>query len=251
MRLPVMTVILTAAWISSSLGAEENWGRSRFWSEKWGQTPFSVVILEQPPKANPTAKMESDPTFPVSCLDPSVTSDRFREWGDNKTRLAMLEKVRQFADESGAMRSLVSLEIGLAGSRSIYNSVWYLETPSGVKSYTVETPDGENKPQVFSEREVDLSRYALLWEELADLRVWDTPSDSKTVGLRADAPVFYATVCRDGKLRRIRIENPPLPTWGKDDSFEQARRRHDKKSREFLLRPRDRAIEVLRLIQAF
>jgi hypothetical protein len=248
MRLPAMTVILTAAWISP------NWGQA----ENWGQTPFSIAILEQSDMPDKTLKMESDPTFrpafipsTVSCLDPSVTSDQSKEWAGNTARLVMLEKVRQVATETGAMRSLLSLEIGLSGSQSIYNSVWYIETPSGVKSYSVETPESENKPRVFSEREVEPSSYALLWDELAELRVWDTPSDSKTVGLRADAPVFYATFCRDGKLRRIRIENPPLPTWGKDDSFEQARRRHDKKSREFLLRPRDRAIEVLRLIQAF
>lgn len=211
MRVLTLTSILTSAWIFSSLGAEEK--------------PLQ------------------------SCLDASVTIDRFREWGDNKTRLAMVDRVRQA--ESGAMRSLLALEIGLAGSQNIYNSVWYLETSSGVKSYSVETPESGSKPEEFSEREVDPSTYALLWDELRDLRVWDTPSDSKTVGLRADVPVFYATFCRDGKLHRIRIENPPLPTWGKDDSFDQARRRHDKKSREFLLRPRDRAIEVLRLIQAF
>ena len=198
------------------------------------------LSLSSPPEAEPT-----------SCLDPSVTSDQFKEWAENTTRLAMLEKVRQSANESGVMRSLLSLEIGLAGSHKIYNSVWYVETPSGVRAYAVETPESESKPQIFSEREVELSGYALLWDELADLRVWDTPSDTKTVGLRTDAPVFYATFCRDGKLRRIRIENPPLPTWGKDDTFDQARRRHDKKAREFLLRPRDRAIEILRLIQAF
>jgi hypothetical protein len=120
-----------------------------------------------------------------------------------------------------------------------------------VTSLTVETPDTQRRLPASSERTVERTGYALLWTELEDLRVWDTPSDSRTIARPSDTPVFTATVCREGRLHRIRIENPPLPTWGKDDSFDQARRRHDKKAREFMLRPRDRAIEVLRLIQAF
>jgi len=180
--------------------------------------------------------------------DPS--SDRLNAWGDNPTRLAMLERVRQVAEEMGA-RSLLGLEIGLAGTQSIYNGIWLLETPSGITALNVETPEVQQKVPVSSARTVDPAAYALLWTELEDLRLWDTPSDTKTVALHADAPVFTATFCREGRVHRVRIENPPLPTWGKDDSFDQARRRHDKKAREFMLRPRDRAIEVMRLIQAF
>jgi len=163
----------------------------------------------------------------------------------------MLEKVRLLAEENPPIHSLLAIEIGLAGSRKIYNSVWLVETPDGIKSFAVETPDDETKKAIFTDRTVEHTYYALLWQELTDLRLWNTPSDARTVGLRADAPVFYATFCRDGRLHRIRIENAPLPTWGKDDTFDQARRRHDKKTREFMLRPRDRAIEVIRLIQAF
>ena len=188
-----------------------------------------------------------------SCANRVITdpaSDRLNAWGDNPTRLAMLQRVRQIGDEIG-ITSLLGVEIGLAGTQSIYNGIWLLETPSGVTSLNVETPDTGRKSPVSSERTVDRAAYALLWSELEDLRLWDTPSDTKTVALHSDAPVFTATFCREGQLHRVRIENPPLPTWGKDDSFEQARRRHDKKAREFMLRPRDRAIEVMRLIQAF
>jgi hypothetical protein len=188
-----------------------------------------------------------------SCLNPGLTdpaSDKLNAWGENQTRIAMLHKIRQAAEQSG-VKSLLALEIGLAGSHSVYNSLWLLETPSGIKSFTVETPESPRKEPELTEGAVDAIPYELLWRELEDLRLWDTPSDIKTVGLRADVPVFSATFCRGGRLHRVRIENPPLPTWGKDDSFEQARRRHDKKAREFMLRPRDRAIEVMRLIQAF
>ena len=190
---------------------------------------------------------------PQSCLGRGITdpaSDKLNAWGENSTRVGMLEKVRQLA-ETGGIKSLLALEIGLAGTYSIYNSVWLLETSSGIKSLIVETPEKESKLPEPRELTLDSTAYALLWSELEDLRAWDTPSDAKTVGLRADVPVFTATFCRDGRLHRVRIENPPLPTWGKDDSFEQARRRHDKKAREFMLRPRDRAIEAMRLIQAF
>ena len=190
---------------------------------------------------------------PQSCLGRGITdpaSDKLNAWGENSTRVGMLEKVRQLA-ETGGIKSLLALEIGLAGTYSIYNSVWLLETSSGIKSLIVETPEKESKLPESRELTIDSTAYALLWSELEDLRAWDTPSDAKTVGLRADVPVFTATFCRDGRLHRVRIENPPLPTWGKDDSFEQARRRHDKKAREFMLRPRDRAIEAMRLIQAF
>ena len=190
---------------------------------------------------------------PQSCLGRGITdpaSDKLNAWGENSTRVGMLEKVRQLA-EAGGIKSLLALEIGLAGTYSIYNSVWLLETSSGIKSLIVETPEKASKLPEFRELTIDSTAYALLWSELEDLRAWDTPSDAKTVGLRADVPVFTATFCRDGRLHRVRIENPPLPTWGKDDSFEQARRRHDKKAREFMLRPRDRAIEAMRLIQAF
>jgi hypothetical protein len=190
---------------------------------------------------------------PQSCLGRGITdpaSDKLNAWGENSTRVGMLEKVRQLA-EAGGIKSLLALEIGLAGTYSIYNSVWLVETSSGIKSFIVETPEKESKLPESRELTIDSTAYALLWSELEDLRAWDTPSDAKTVGLRADVPVFTATFCRDGRLHRVRIENPPLPTWGKDDSFEQARRRHDKKAREFMLRPRDRAIEAMRLIQAF
>jgi len=190
---------------------------------------------------------------PQSCLGRGITdpaSDKLNAWGENSTRVGMLEKVRQLA-ETGGIKSLLALEIGLAGTYSIYNSVWLVETSSGIKSLIVETPEKESKLPEPRELTLDSTAYALLWSELEDLRAWDTPSDAKTVGLRADVPVFTATFCRDGRLHRVRIENPPLPTWGKDDSFEQARRRHDKKAREFMLRPRDRAIEAMRLIQAF
>ena len=179
------------------------------------------------------------------------TADRDNVWTGNPTRLTMLEKVRLLAEETPPIQSLLAIEIGLAGSRKIYNSVWLVETPAGVKSFAVETPDDETKKAIFTDRPVEPAHYALLWEELVDLRLWNTPTDSRTVGLRADVPVFYGTFCRDGRLHRIRIENAPLPTWGKDDTFEQARHRHDKKGRQFMLRPRDRAIEVIRLIQAF
>ena len=199
----------------------------------------------------------AEPLDPVaaarSCLPrqiPNPQSDKLSTWGDNATRLAMLDKVRHVAEESD-IKSLLALEIGLAGTHSIYNSVWLVETPSGIKSFLVETPETAGPPPEFHERTVDPVAFQLLWSELEDLRLWDTPSDTQTVGLRSDVPVFTATFCREGRLHRVRIENPPLPTWGKDDSFEQARRRHDKKAREFMLRPRDRAIEVMRLIQAF
>ena len=190
----------------------------------------------------------------LSCLDRAMNEsspDRTGAWGNNSTRLALLDKLRALADASGEVSSLLALEIGLAGSQNIYNSVWLVETPAGVESLSVETPDNEKQAPVFYQRPVEPARYKLLWDELVDLRLWNTPSDSQTVGLRSDVPVFYGTFCREGRLHRVRIENPSLPTWGKDDTFEQARRRHDKKAREFMLRPRDRAIEVLRLIQAF
>jgi hypothetical protein len=188
-----------------------------------------------------------------SCAASSITdpaSDTMNVWGNNPTRLATLQRVRQIAEENG-MSSLVGLEIGLTGTQSIYNSTWLLETPSGVTSLIVETPDTQRRLPVSSERTVEKTAYGLLWTELEDLRVWDTPSDTGTVARHSETPVFTATFCRQARLHRTRIENPPLPTWGKDDSFDQARRRHDKKAREFMLRPRDRAIEVLRLIQAF
>jgi len=190
----------------------------------------------------------------LSCGDRGVTdpaSDKLNSWVENTGRLAMLQKVRQAGEERGGIMSLLALEIGLAGSYNIYNSIWLVETPAAVTSFTIETPETEGKLPAFGERNIDPAGYALLWAELEDLRVWTTLSDSKTVTLRADAPVFTGTFCRDGRVHRIRIENPPLPTWGKDDTFEQARRRHDKKAREFMLRPRDRGIEVMRLIQAF
>jgi hypothetical protein len=177
-------------------------------------------------------------------------SDALNAWGNNPSRLAMLQKVRQIAEDNG-MSSLLGLEIGLTGTQRIYNSTWLVETPSGVTALTVETPDTPGLSPVFSERTVEKTPYALLWTELEDLRVWDTPSDTRNISRQSDTPVFTATFCRQEHLHRIRIENPPLPTWGKDDSFDQARRRHDKKAREFMLRPRDRAIEALRLIQAF
>jgi hypothetical protein len=179
-----------------------------------------------------------------------AASDALNAWGNNPARLAMLQKVRQVAETNG-ITSLLGLEIGLTGTQRIYNSTWLVESPSGVTSLTVETPDTQRVSPVFSERTVEKTAYALLWTELEDLRVWDTPSDTRNISRQSDTPVFTATFCRQERLHRIRIENPPLPTWGKDDSFDQARRRHDKKAREFMLRPRDRAIEALRLIQAF
>ena len=210
---------------------------------------FTVLAL------SPVASAQPPPSAPApaaSCLDRSLTdptADTLNTWGDNKTRLRMLGMVQGLAEESG-LTSVLALEIGLAGTQNIYNSIWFVESATGTKLLTVETPEKTGIP-VFAQRPVDPASYALLWSELEDLRLWTTPSDTKTVNLRADVPVFTATFCREGRLHRIRIENPPLPTWGKDDSFEQARRRHDKKAREFLLRPRDRAIEVMRLIQAF
>ena len=193
-----------------------------------------------------------DPASSFCALSPVTepASDTLNAWGNNPTRVAMLQRVRQVAEENG-MISLLGLEIGLTRTHSVYNSTWLLETPSGVTALTVETPDTQGIAHVFSERAVEKTAYALLWTELEELRVWDTPSDTRAIARQYDTPVFTATACRQGRLHRIRIENPPLPTWGQDDSFEQARRRHDKKAREFMLRPRDRAIEVLRLIQAF
>jgi hypothetical protein len=193
------------------------------------------------------------PPAPFFCAASAITdpaSDTLNAWGNNPTRLAMLQRVRQVAEENG-ISSLLGLEIGLTGTQTIYNSTWLLESPSGVTSLTVETPDTQRRLPASSERTVERTGYALLWTELEDLRVWDTPSDTTTIARQSDTPVFTATFCRPERLHRIRIENPPLPTWGKDDTFDQARRRHDKKAREFMLRPRDRAIEVLRLIQAF
>jgi hypothetical protein len=187
-----------------------------------------------------------------SCLEHSITdpsADTLNAWADNTARPRMLEMVRQVAEDK-SLKSVLALEIGLAGSQNIYNSVWLVETGTGISSFTVETPEKTGVP-VFVQRSVDPGAYGLLWSELEDLRLWSTPSDTKTVNLRADVPVFTGTFCREGRMHRIRIENPPLPTWGKDDSFEQAQKRHDKKAREFLLRPRDRAIELMRLIQAF
>jgi hypothetical protein len=217
-------------------------------------TLLSVLVSVTLSSSALRAEPPTPPPPTLSCLDRGVTdpaADRVQFWADNATRLAMLQKVRRLGDERGPVRSLLAIEIGLAGSRNIYNSLWLVETQAGVQSFVVETPEAAGSAPAFSEREVEAARYALLWEELLELGLWRTPSDPLTVGLRADMPVFYATFCREGRLHRIRIENPPLPTWGKDDTFEQARRRHDKKVREFMLRPRDRAIEVLRLIQAF
>ena len=122
----------------------------------------------------------------------------------------MLEKVRQLA-ETGGIKSLLALEIGLAGTYSIYNSVWLLETSSGIKSLIVETPEKESKLPESRELALDSTAYALLWSELEDLRAWDTPSDAKTVGLRADVPVFTATFCRDGRLHRVRMKTHRFP----------------------------------------
>jgi hypothetical protein len=207
------------------------------------------IILVLPPVAfAQPALPPSDSSCTVrSITDPSA--DSLSAWGDNAARLRILDIVRQLSEESG-VKSVAALEIGLAGSQNIYNGIWFVETTAGVVSVTVETPEKTGIP-VFAQKPVDHDLYALLWSELEDLRVWTTPSDTKTVNLRADVPVFTATLCGKGRVHRSRIENPPLPTWGKDDTFEQARRRHDKKAREFLLRPRDRAIEVMRLIQAF
>ena len=203
------------------------------------------------------AALALGPCLPVSAADKSCqalgildpSADTLNAWGDNAARRQMLDRVRQMSEQD-SLTTVLALEIGLAGSQHIYNSIWLVETPNGITSLTVETPEKTGTP-TFGRQQVDPPAYALLWSELEDLRVWDTPSDNRTVNLRADVPVFTATFCRDGHVHRIRIENPPLPTWGKDDSFEQARRRHDKKAREFMLRPRDRAIEVMRLIQAF
>lgn len=203
--------------------------------------------------------LSADPPSPppppaLSCLDRGIadpTSDKDKVWADSPARAQLLEKIRHLGQDAPPIKSVLAIEIGLAGSRRIYNSVWLVETSNGVKSYAMETPDNEKNPVSFTENPVDPPLYALLWDEALDLRLWDTPTDGRTVGLRADAPVFYGTFCREGRVHRVRIENAPLPTWGKDDTFDQARHRHDKKGREFMLRPRDRAIEVLRLIQAF
>jgi hypothetical protein len=67
---------------------------------------------------------------PQSCVGRGITdpaSDKLNAWGENSTRVGMLEKVRQLA-EAGGIKSLLALEIGLAGTYSIYNSVWLLET---------------------------------------------------------------------------------------------------------------------------
>jgi hypothetical protein len=215
---------------------------------------LQLIVLALALAASPAQAQPSSPPPTPTCLDrlqdiPAADQDSI--WENNPIRLSLLDKVRQSGERAAGIRSLLAIEIGLAGSRRIYNSVWLVETPAAVRSLAVETPETEGKPATFTDEAGDADRYALLWNELLDLRVWTTPTDAKTVGLRADVPVFYGTFCRDGRLHRIRIENPPLPTWGKDDTFEQARRRHDKKAREFMLRPRDRAIEVLRLIQAF
>jgi hypothetical protein len=207
----------------------------------------AILALEIP------AYAADPPSASFSCAASPITdpvSDTLNAWGNNPTRLVTLQRVRQVAEENG-ISSLLALEIGLTGTQSIYNSTWLLETSSGVTSLTVEIPDTQRRLPVSSERTVEKTAYDLLWTELEDLRVWDTPSDTRALARQSDTPVFTATFCRQGRLHRIRIENPPLPTWGKDDTFEQARRRHDKKAREFMLRPRDRAIEVLRLIQAF
>jgi hypothetical protein len=209
----------------------------------------AVLALAIPARAT-DAPSEPTSFFCAVSPIPDPASDPLNAWGNNPTRLAMLQRVRQVAEENG-MSSLLGLEIGVTGTQSIYNSTWLLETPSGVTLLTVETPDAQRGLPVSSERTVDKAAYVLLWTELEDLRVWETPSDTRTIARQADTPVFTATFCRPERLHRIRIENPPLPTWGKDDTFDQARRRHDKKAREFMLRPRDRAIEVLRLIQAF
>lgn len=201
------------------------------------------------------AELPSPSSLPSpSCLDRGIAdpaSDKDKVWADSPARAQLLEQIRKLGQNSAPIKSMLAIEIGLAGSRRIYNSVWLVETSDGITSFAVETPDDEKKPGSFTKAVIDPTRYALLWDEVVDLRVWNTPTDGRTVGLRADAPVFYGTFCREGRLHRVRIENAPLPTWGKDDTFEQARQRHDKKGREFMLRPRDRAIEVLRLIQAF
>jgi hypothetical protein len=225
----------------------------RGWSCPGGRGVWFCVTVALTTPGYAGAASESAEPAAHFCADHSITdpaSDRLNAWGKNTTRVAMLHRVKQAAEETG-VESLVGLEIGLAGSHSVYNSVWFLETPSGIRSLRVETPDTPGRLPVSSERTVDQTAYALLWTELEDLRAWDTPSDTRTVALQSDIPVFTATLCRAGRLHRVRIDNPPLPTWGQDDSFEQARRRHDKKAREFMLRPRDRAIEVMRLIQAF
>jgi hypothetical protein len=209
--------------------------------------PASVALPAEPPSSPP-------PPPSLSCLDRGIAdpaSDKDKVWVDSPARAQLLERIQQLGQDAPPLKSVLAIEIGLAGSRRIYNSVWLVETSTGVKSLAMETPDDEKKPVSFTESPVDPPQYALLWDEAVDLRLWNTPTDGRTVGLRADTPMFYGTFCREGRLHRIRIENAPLPTWGKDDTFDQARRRHDKKGREFMLRPRDRAIEVLRLIQAF
>ena len=223
-------------------------------SRTLGLIVIAFILSACAPAAGGSAAASLNDAPTLTCLDRLVADpagELGKAWTENPTRLALLEKVRQSGTSASGIRSLLAIEIGLAGSHRIYNAVWVVDTPVGVRLLGVETPEAATKPAAFMDQDADPARYALLWEELLDLRVWTTPTDSQMVGLRADVPVFYATICRDGRLHRIRIENPPLPTWGKDDTFEQARRRHDKKSREFMLRPRDRAIEVLRLIQAF
>jgi hypothetical protein len=222
-------------------------------SDGWGY--FLALLLWCLPNSSPAAEPSfSTPSPSSSCLDRGIAdpaSDKDKVWADSPERAQLLEKIRQLGQDAPPIKSVLAIEIGLVGSRRIFNSVWLVETSNGVRSFAVETPDDEKKPASFTENPVDPSRYALLWDELLDLRLWNTPTDGRTVGLRADAPVFYGTFCREGRLHRIRIEQAPLPTWGQDDTFDQARRRHDKKGREFMLRPRDRAIEVIRLIQAF
>src|SRR5205823_6736323 len=102
---------------------------------------------------------------PQSCLGRGITdpaSDKLNAWGENSTRVGMLEKVRQLA-ETGGIKSLLALEIGLAGTYSIYNSVWLLETSSGIKSLIVETPEKESKLPESRELTIDSTAYALLW----------------------------------------------------------------------------------------
>src|SRR5207245_9248357 len=82
-----------------------------------------------------------------SCLGRGITdpgSDKLNAWGENATRSAMLEKVRHLAEAEG-IKSLLALEIGLAGTYSIYNSVWLVETSSGIRSLIVETPENQSK----------------------------------------------------------------------------------------------------------
>ena len=204
---------------------------------------FSNCRLGQP--VNPEAAAPS-------CLGRGITdpaSDRLNAWGENSTRVGMLEKVRQLG-EAGGIKSLLGLEIGLAGTYSIYNSVWLVETSSGIKSLIVETPEKESKLPESRELTIDSTAYALLGSELEDLRAWDTPSDAKTVGLRRDAPVFTATLCRDGRLHRVRIENPPLPTWERMTVSNRRAGDTTKRLANSCCAAR-MAIEVMRLIQAF